>query len=58
MDAPVNDQAAIEFVRGFYDAVAAGRDYDFAVEEGRSAVALKGLESGLPLKVLTQKDTK
>jgi hypothetical protein len=53
MEAPVADRAAIEFVRGFYDAVAAGKDWQFAVEEGESNVKLKGLADGLPLKYFT-----
>lgn len=35
MEKPIEDRAAIEFARGFYDALGAGRDYDFAVTEGR-----------------------
>jgi NTP pyrophosphatase (non-canonical NTP hydrolase) len=50
MDSSINDDAAIEFAKGFYDAIAAGRPYDFAIEEGKIACKTKGL--GLPLKVL------
>lgn len=50
MEKAIDDQAAIEFARGFYDAVGAGKDFDFAVEEGKSAAALKGYD--LPIKVL------
>jgi hypothetical protein len=54
MEKPVGDKAAIEFARGFYDALGAGKATEVAVEEGRSAVALKGLETALPLKVLVR----
>jgi hypothetical protein len=40
MDGTVHDKAAIEFSRGFYDAIGAGKDVDFAYEEGRRNVAL------------------
>jgi CHAT domain len=50
MDAAVDDEAAIQFAEGFYDAVAAGKSYEFAVNEGEIACAAKGLT--LPLKVL------
>lgn len=35
METSIGDRAAIEFARGFYDALGAGRDYDFAVSEGK-----------------------
>jgi NTP pyrophosphatase (non-canonical NTP hydrolase) len=54
MSAPVGDRAAIEFARGFYDALGAGRNFEFAISEGWSAVELKGLAKDLPLKVLKQ----
>lgn len=50
MEAPIGDEAAIEFSRGFYDAFAAGKTIDRAVEEGRNAAILKGRTP--PLKVL------
>jgi len=50
MDNTVDDAAAIEFSRGFYDAVAAGKSYEFAVKEGEIACQAKNL--GLPLKLL------
>jgi NTP pyrophosphatase (non-canonical NTP hydrolase) len=40
----VTDEAAIEFARGFYDAIARGKNIEFAVEEGRGAAKLKSLE--------------
>jgi len=39
---PVADPAAIEFTRGFYDAVGAGKDTPDAYKEGLSCARLKG----------------
>jgi NTP pyrophosphatase (non-canonical NTP hydrolase) len=50
MDNFVDDLAAIEFAQGFYDAIAAGKPYDYAIKEGELACKLKGLS--LPLKIL------
>ncbi len=52
MESALGDRAAIEFTRGFYDALAAGRGFENAVHEGRVAVQMKGLDADLPLKVL------
>lgn len=52
MDAAVDDKAAIDFSRGFYDGVGAGKSFEEAIEEGRAAAALDG--ATLPLKVLYQ----
>lgn len=41
MEGPLHDAAAIEFVRGFYDAAAAGYSYEAAYEAGRVRVRLK-----------------
>lgn len=40
MEGPISDDAAIEFSRGFYDAVGAGKKIDFAYEEGCRTVKL------------------
>ncbi len=40
MEGPISDDAAIEFSRGFYDAVGASRNIDFAYAEGCRAVRL------------------
>lgn len=40
MEGPISDEAAIEFARGFYDAIGAGRDIEFAYEEGCRTVRL------------------
>jgi len=50
MDGSVDDAAAIQFAQGFYDAIAAGKSYEFAINEGELACKTKGLT--LPLKVL------
>ncbi|MEV4345211.1 CHAT domain-containing protein [Actinoplanes sp. NPDC049596] len=42
-DGPLSDPAAIEFTRGFYDALGAGLTVPEAYDEGRGAAALKGL---------------
>ncbi len=40
MEGTIDDEAAIEFSRGFYDAIGAGRPIDFAYGEGCRTVAL------------------
>jgi hypothetical protein len=40
MDGQISDFTAMEFARGFYDAIGAGRGIDFAYEEGCRAVEL------------------
>lgn len=47
MDSSIDDAAAIEFSRGFYDALSAGRSIAFAAQEGRDAAALKGLDDSM-----------
>jgi NTP pyrophosphatase (non-canonical NTP hydrolase) len=54
MGSTVDDAAAIEFSRGFYDAVAAGKSYEFAVEEGK--LACQGKKLDLPVKMLRRVD--
>lgn len=50
MDGPISDAGAMEFSRGFYDAVAAGKSIDFAFGEGCRRIDLKGhLDAELPL---------
>lgn len=43
MDDSISDESAIEFSRGFYDAIGAGKDLEYAVEEGITAAKLKGV---------------
>jgi CHAT domain-containing protein len=52
MDKSIADNAAVEFTRGFYDAIGAGKAIQFAIEEGISVVKLKGFDAG-PITVLT-----
>jgi hypothetical protein len=40
MDGPISDIGALEFSRGFYDALAAGKDFAAAYAEGRLCVEL------------------
>jgi hypothetical protein len=40
MEGAISDQAAIEFSRGFYDAIGAGKDIAFSYQEGCRRVAL------------------
>lgn len=43
MDGPISDEGATEFTRGFYDAIGAGRDIEFAYKEGCRRIKLKNL---------------
>ncbi|MBT3905978.1 MAG: hypothetical protein HOF30_09950 [Rhodospirillaceae bacterium] len=45
MDDTIDDEAAIEFTRGFYDALAAGKGIEFLFGEGKTAVSLKGMDN-------------
>ncbi|MGO8950285.1 MAG: CHAT domain-containing protein [Ktedonobacterales bacterium] len=50
MGTAISDPAATEFARGFYDAVAAGRDYEFAFAEGKRAIGLADIpEASVPM---------
>jgi len=40
MEGAISDDAAVEFSRGFYDAIGAGKSINFAYEEGRRRVNL------------------
>ncbi|HEY0754274.1 MAG TPA: CHAT domain-containing protein [Ktedonobacteraceae bacterium] len=44
LSGPLDQQASIEFSRGFYDALGAGTDIERAYREGLSAVRFAGLE--------------
>jgi hypothetical protein len=44
IDDSIADASAIEFSRGFYDAIGAGKDFELAVGEGISAVEMKGMK--------------
>lgn len=45
MEESVPDATAIEFSRGFYDALASGRSFDLAFKEGLTAVKMSGAET-------------
>ncbi len=51
----ISDAAAIEFTRGFYDAIGAGKDYRFAFQEGTRAVNLAGLDEGFEAVLFTER---
>jgi hypothetical protein len=41
----ITDEAAMEFTRGFYDAIAAGKDFEFAFQEAYRTVRLVGADA-------------
>ncbi|WP_254173782.1 AAA-like domain-containing protein [Planktothrix pseudagardhii] len=47
MKQAVSDQAAIAFAMGFYDALGAGKDYDFAYKSGCTSISMAGINEGL-----------
>lgn len=47
MNRAITDHAAIEFAIGFYDAIAAGEEYDVAFRFGCNAIELAGLPGSL-----------
>ena len=47
MKKAIGDDAAIKFAVGFYDAVAAGRDFEDAFEFGRSSIDLANIHEDL-----------
>ncbi|HEV7589481.1 MAG TPA: CHAT domain-containing protein [Longimicrobium sp.] len=55
MNRAITDHAAIEFAIGFYDAVAAGEEYDVAFRFGCNAIELAGLPGHL-IPVLIRKE--
>jgi NTP pyrophosphatase (non-canonical NTP hydrolase) len=54
MDETIDDEAAIEFSRGFYDALANGRDFQRAFIEGKNAVKLAGHDDSL-IRMISEK---
>jgi hypothetical protein len=54
MKRAIGDKAAIEFAIGFYDAILAGRDVEFAYKLGCSAIQMAGIPEELT-PVLKQK---
>lgn len=57
MEGPISDEAAIEFSRGFYDAIGAGREVDFAYEEGCRTVNLAAPNTQFVSKILKKGET-
>ena len=54
MEEVISDSSAIEFSRGFYDALAAGRSFQFAYKEGLTAVKMSGGETDFIKLILRQ----
>ncbi len=52
MENPIDDDAAIEFARGFYDSIAAGRSFEFAVDQGLVTVNMKQSQKNFPVRLL------
>lgn len=52
MEGPISDKAAIEFSRGFYDAIGAGKDIDFAYGEGCRRVEMTSPDAQFVSKLL------
>jgi NTP pyrophosphatase (non-canonical NTP hydrolase) len=45
MEKEIDDDSAVEFSRGFYDAICRGKSVEFAVGEGNRCATLKGFEN-------------
>ncbi len=56
MEGPISDPAAIEFSRGFYDAIGAGKGISLAYDEGCDRVAMKGLGGDFDAKLLRREE--
>ena len=54
MSQAIGDKAAIAFAVGFYDALGADRDVDFAYRLGCSAISMQGIPEHLTPKLLTK----
>ena len=57
MSQAIGDQAAIAFAVGFYDALGADRDVDFAYKLGCNAISMQGIPEHLTPKLLTKSNT-
>ncbi|RAM49897.1 MAG: adenylate cyclase [Hapalosiphonaceae cyanobacterium JJU2] len=55
MNQAIGDQAAIEFAVGFYDALGAGQDYEFAYKLGCSVIRVAGIPQNLIPQLITKK---
>jgi energy-coupling factor transporter ATP-binding protein EcfA2 len=47
MNAAIGDRAALEFAKGFYDALGAGESIAFAFEMGRNSIQMEGIPQDL-----------
>lgn len=55
MNQAIGDKAAIEFAVGFYDALGAGQDYEFAYKLGCSVIRVAGIPQNLIPQLITKK---
>ena len=56
MSKEIEDTAAIKFAVGFYDALGAGEDFEFAYELGCKAIRMAGIPENLTPKILRKQD--
>ncbi len=56
MNQAIGDKAAIEFAVGFYDAIGAGKSYEFAYKLGLNAMIVAGIPEKLTPQLLTKED--
>jgi len=52
MDRAIGDRTAIKFAISFYDALGAGRGFEFAYQWGKAAIAMEGIDDTLKLMLL------
>lgn len=57
MSKEVGDSAAIKFAVGFYDALGAGRDFEFAYKLGCAAIRMAGISEHLTPQLLRKQDS-
>ncbi|MBD2215130.1 AAA-like domain-containing protein [Nostoc linckia FACHB-104] len=55
MSQAIGDKAAVEFAVGFYDALGAGQDYEFAYKLGCSVIRVAGIPQNLIPQLITKK---
>ncbi|QIR40782.1 CHAT domain-containing protein [Tolypothrix sp. PCC 7910] len=55
MNQAIGDKAAVEFAVGFYDALGAGQDYEFAYKLGCSVIRVAGIPQNLIPQLITKK---
>ncbi|BAY22258.1 hypothetical protein NIES2100_20210 [Calothrix sp. NIES-2100] len=56
MSQEIGDKAAIEFAVGFYDALGAGRDFEFAYKYGCQVIRMAGIQEHLTPQLLKKED--